>query len=107
MIVVVAVADDLFFVIRNMTAVTQCPVCTSTLFLTLGIYLFIQHTPVGLPLALVAWQDHPSSLVLESLNFTFTFAVTFFLKGHAFLDFSWSWVPCWDHSHNLITEVSI
>ncbi len=91
MIVVVAVADDLFLVTWNMTAVTQCPVCTSTVFLTLGIYVFIQHIPVGLPLALVAWQDHPCSLVLESLNFLFAFAVTLFLEKHAFLDLSWSW----------------
>jgi hypothetical protein len=86
----------------------RCTVRTSPLFhtrLPCFSYVISQHTRVGLPLALAAWQNQSDSLFLER------FILSMFLGSRGFerlflLGFPWPWILSRDYSHYLILEFS-
>ena len=63
-----------------------------------------QHTPVGLPFALVAGQNHSNSLLCE--GFVPMLFCSCIRERQFLLDLSGSWVLGWSHSHDLILELS-
>ena len=76
--------------------------CACT-FRTYGVIL--QHTPVSLPLVLLAGQDHPYSLFLERFPFSFTVSRLLERLTLCDLNLSWAGVLGLDHSHDLVSEL--